>query len=443
MHNSVQPKRLFQERSDPTVDRGTGAKIKGGEPDSGGSQTPFGAATGHAPLCPLCGKGGTIEFVRREAVPVHQNLACASREQACSVQRGTLAMHVCGGCEFVFNATFDPDLLDYGQRYDNSQTHSACFAQYVDGLVAHVVEDCGIRDREVVEVGCGKGIFLAKLVDYPGGNNRGVGFDPTYEGPDVAKGGRLRFQRTFYSKENSVRADAVVCRHVIEHVRWPGNLLADVRAALGAQANAKVFFETPCVEWILSRRVVWDLFYEHCSLFTARSLASAFIRAGFGVSKVEKVFGHQYLWLEGQTQAIEPSALPAGQLVEMALAFGRHERGLVESWRRQLRLWRQRGRVALWGAGAKGVTFCNLVDPDASELAAVVDVNPSKQGKYVPGTGHPVVSPAQAARDGVAVALVLNPNYVPEIQRSLEKLRSGAAVVDLMSEKELIHEACA
>src|SRR5213078_3046347 len=93
-------------------------------------------------------------------------------------------------------------------------------------------------------------------------------------------------------------ADVVVCRHVIEHIPRPLDLLRAVRQAVAARPHARVCFETPCVEWVLRNQVVWDFFYEHCSLFSAASLATAFRAAGFEVTDVRHVFHGQYLWLE-------------------------------------------------------------------------------------------------------------------------------------------------
>src|SRR4051812_14448111 len=146
--------------------------------------------------CPVCGSEGPVEFLRRDGVPVHQNLLLTSPESARALARGELAMALCPGCGFAFNAAFDPGLLSYGQEYDNTQTCSPAFDHYVDGLVRSLVEGKGVRGRRVVEVGCGKGTFLKKLVAHPGADNLGFGFDPTYVGPDADPGGRLHFART-------------------------------------------------------------------------------------------------------------------------------------------------------------------------------------------------------------------------------------------------------
>jgi hypothetical protein len=108
------------------------------------------------------------------------------------------------------------------------------------------------------------------------------------------------------------------------------------------------------------------------------------------------------------------------------------EQERVARWHSLLAELSSRGPVFVWGAGAKGVTFCNLADPDLSRLAGVIDVNPAKQVKFLPGTAHPIVSPAHAV--GAAAVLVLNPNYVAEVRATVENLGSRAEVIDLMQE---------
>jgi SAM-dependent methyltransferase len=397
------------------------------------------------PRCPVCDSADTFEFLRRDCVPVHQNLLLETAEAARALARGDLAMRLCAGCGFAFNTAFRPELLDYGRHYDNTQNWSPAFDAYVDGLVRDLV-DGGVRGCRVVEVGCGKGTFLAKLVAWPGAGNTGHGFDPTYVGPDEALGGRLRFERRFYDAAcANVPADVVVCRHVIEHVPRPLELLRSVRAALAGSPGARVFFETPCLEWVLRRRVTWDFFYEHCSLFTAASLSAALTRAGFADIAVRHAFHDQYLWLEARAPVGQVSNLPvdngrletcptAREVAALARAFAREDRRRRLGWEQLLRRLTARGPVAVWGAGAKGVTFCNLLDPECRLLRCVIDVNPGKQGKFVAGTGHRIVGPASLRAEGVAAVLVLNPNYAAEVAAEVARAAPAAAVLDAMQE---------
>ncbi|MDP3541425.1 MAG: class I SAM-dependent methyltransferase [Elusimicrobiota bacterium] len=375
------------------------------------------------PACPVCSSTRVEEFLRRDAVPVHQNLVFRDRAAAAAVRRGNLSMNACSSCGFVFNAAFDPSLLAYGADYDNTQDCSPAFGAHLDALAARVVSGRGVRGARIVEVGCGKGGFLRRLVE-TGPGNTGVGFDPSHQGPESELDGRLRFERRFYDAScANVPADAVVCRHVIEHVADPVALLRAVRGALANSPGAKVFFETPCVDWILRGGVVWDFFYEHCSLFTLASLSTAFETAGFVVEEKRHVFDGQYLWIEARpASAPAPVTKQPGDTPALAKAFSRDEPLTLARWREQAASARGAGKVAVWGAGAKGATFANLIDPRGEAVDCLIDVNPRKRGAFLAGTGHPIVAPEDAAVRGVASAVLMNPNYRAEIEAQLARL---------------------
>jgi hypothetical protein len=383
--------------------------------------------------CPVCGSASTEQFLDREGVPVHQNLLMRSAADARQIGRGRLAMTACSDCGFVFNAAFDESLMSYNQDYENTQVHSPAFNDYVDGLVQTTLGESGVRGGTIVEVGCGKGDFIKRLLNHDP-TARGYGFDPSYLGPDVVADGRLRFEKRFYDATcASLKSDIVVCRHVIEHIPQPPLIVNSVRSAVTAASAAHVFFETPCVDWILRNKVTWDFFYEHCSLFTAASLTTLFERCGFAVQSVKHVFGGQYLWLHARPTDLSnhfsrnPGATPA-----MAREFTAVEQQRNRDWNELVRQQSQRGRIVLWGAGAKAVTFANLIDPGCEWIQAIVDVNPSKQGKFLAGSGHPIVSPEALTEIQPASVLILNPNYRDEIARQLALLHIPSQILDLM-----------
>jgi len=390
-------------------------------------------------LCPLCRCGQTLLFLDRPAVPVHQNRLFDSAAAAQATPRGDLAMRLCPQCGFAFNACFRPELLDYGHDYDNTQDWSAAFTAHVNGLVRELVEVERVRDCQVVEVGCGKGAFLRKLVAYPGGGNVGLGIDSSYVGPRTDLDGRVQFVAAPFDGRATVQADAVVCRHVIEHIAEPLPFLHSVRT--GLPGNPRVFFETPCLAWALENQVFWDFFYEHCSLFTAASLTEALERAGFGDVAVRHVFEGQYLWLRGRAGGAASGAGAAPSLVPQARDFPAQERARVRAWQVLVQRPPRPGPVGVWGAGAKGVTFCNLVDPRSEYLACVIDVNPAKQGRHIAGTGHRILGPEGACLERLATVLVLNPNYLDEVRGQLVQMGSPALVVNALQEED--QQACA
>lgn len=210
----------------------------------------------------------------------------------------------------------------------------------------------------------------------------------------------------------SRRPNVVASRHTIEHVPDPAAFLSAIHEALGLGSRAWLFIETPCIAWIVRHRAMQDAFYEHCSIFTALALRFALETAGFCVDHVRHVFGGRYLW--AVAQAIDAP----GRRARPEIGLDHTETSLAD----YIAMWRERvaeasanGPVAVWGDGAKGVTFCHLIDTSAQTLGHAIDINPGKQGLFLPGTGIPVYSPAISAARKPRTVFVMNPNYLNEI----------------------------
>lgn len=75
-----------------------------------------------------------------------------------------------------------------------------------------------------------------------------------------------------------------------------------------------------------------------------------------------------------------------GALEERLVAYRAAEALSISRTTAAVRSLAASGGVAVLGAGAKGVTFLNLADPEAANVSCVIDVNPYKQGKFIPGT---------------------------------------------------------
>lgn len=384
---------------------------------------------GRGLACPACDADGATVFLRRSGVPVHQNLLFSSPEAAREMERGSLRLACCGPCGFVFNADFDPAKLTYGTTYESAQTWSPTFRTHLDALAKELVSHHGLDSGYVVEVGCGAGGFLRLLAEAPGSRLTGHGYDPAYRGPERDLDGRLRFTRAFFQGDESASADAVISRHVIEHVQRPMDFLEAAARALAPSPQGRLILETPCVEWIFRHGAVWDFFYEHCSYFSSGSLATACARAGLGQVDVRHEFEGQYLW--AVASAGEGDARPDAPTLSDAQRFGEAEQEGLRAAARSLRAAADRGPTFLWGAGAKGVTFANLVDPDRELIAGVVDINPRKQGGFLPGTGHPILDPESLEEHAVATVALMNPNYRAEIEAALAQCRPVVTLMDI------------
>ena len=83
--------------------------------------------------------------------------------------------------------------------------------------------------------------------------------------------------------------------------------------------------------------------------------------------------------------------------------------------------WAAGKKVALWGSGSKAVSYLTTLGL-GEEIAAVVDINPHKHGKFLAGTGHEIVGPEALVTLRPDVVLVMNAIYVAEIEANLRQL---------------------
>jgi hypothetical protein len=380
----------------------------------------------HDGTCPLCADTSGVVWLTRENVPVHQNRVWATPAEARACPRGDLVLARCRQCGFVWNTAFDPERLPYDSDYDNRQSCSVAFRAYMAEIVDDLARRGALVGSTVLEIGCGKGDFLHLLLR--AGASRAVGVDATYQGPLEDLDGRLSFRREHVRGAlPGLAPQLVVSRHVIEHVALPLELLAAMRAQMQALPEAVAFIETPTVRWILEGGVFWDLFYEHCSYFDTTTLPWACQRAGLQPEAVQLAFEGQYQWVVARSgeDAVEPAILAepgvTARLVEEFV--GRAER-LQERISLIFAEWAGRpGGLAVWGAAAKGATLLHLMDPSGDAVRCAIDLNPDKQGRFLPATGHAIVALESLLRDPPAAILLLNENYRRENAALMAELR--------------------
>lgn len=386
--------------------------------------------------CPVCGSDDFRPFFRSPNIPA---LSCAlwpTVEEARDCARGTLTLARCSACGFVENTTFDEKLLEYDATYENALHFSSVYRDYARREAEELVKRYDLHGKKIVDIGCGDGQFLSLLCEL--GGNTGFGYDPSYVAddkmpplhPDVT------IETRYFTAEDAAQhADLVLSRQVLEHIPDPAAFMRMLRSGFGDRTDTIVSFEVPNAEYVFKDLSVWDLIYEHCNQFTEPSLRTLFELSGFDVIDVHFGFGNQTLTIDASPRPgdIRPRSTELQEAIDASRdridLFDTEAASRIGHWTGQMREWNEAGRrVALWGAGARGTLFLNIVQANDA-VGKVVDINPRKHGTCMPGTGHDIQPPSALVDFSPDIVLLMNPNYREEVGKSLAEIGVEAELV--------------
>jgi SAM-dependent methyltransferase len=398
-------------------------------------------ATGHADsapivVCEACGATKMVPFADLGQIPVLCGVHWADPAEAAASPTGRMALAYCPNCAYVRNIAFDPSLMVYDTTMDTNLHHSPAFQAFSADLVKHLRDRYQLAGKKVLDVGCGQGEFLRELCHT--GGCTGVGYDAMYAGPvgtDEESGATFH---AGYAPRGAALPDfdLVTSRHWFEHIDDPYEFLADLRGRVGDRP-ANGYLEVPDACYDLAT-AGWEVIYPHVSYFDAYSLCRIVERAGWRVEDTGTFFSGMFRFIEISANreglprlGAGPIPTPAERDRQLASIGDFARRHLAEraAWQERIASLDETGaRPVLWGAGSRGVQFLTFADPDR-RLAAVVDVNPRKWGRYLPVTAHRVDPPEVLATIRPTGVIITNPAYRSEIAAYLERLGVSAELL--------------
>ncbi len=389
-------------------------------------------------ICPSCKSGGMELFHEVAEVPTNSCILLTSEQEAADYPKGEIRLGFCPACGFISNLAFDSRLTEYSGRYEETQGFSSTFNAFHRALAERLVERFDLHGKDIIEIGCGKGEFLMLLCEL--GDNRGVGFDPGVHQDRIPgeASERVRFIPDFYSEKYAdYQSDFLACKMTLEHIHPAGDFIATVRRAIGERVGTNVFFQIPEATRILRDCAFEDIYYEHCSYFSPGSLARLFRANGFEVLGLSTEYEGQYLTIEARATQEPVSQIPlpvegdVDTLKELVRSFPER----FEAKRRDCAALldgcaRDGKKVVIWGAASKAVAFLSTV-AQSQIIRYGVDINPYRQGHFLPGSGLSIVGPDFLAEYRPDLVVIMNPVYRVEIARDLERMGVAPEIVTL------------
>jgi hypothetical protein len=352
--------------------------------------------------CNFCNSSQLVEAFSLKKVPFAQNFVFETFEAATTCAFGAIKLLNCQSCGTIFNSVFDGSLIVYDDLYQNEQQHSVVFQNHLKQVISLINKKFPDKGSTINEIGCGKGYFVEALTD--AGFEKVIGYDAAYEGnnPNIVKS-------LFGPGQGLPPSELLILRHVLEHIERPHDFLMLLAEANGYQG--KIYIEVPDFTWIYENRAFWDVFHEHVNYFDQN-----FFLRNFDNPQIESLFGGQYIgvFLDLSTLKTFKNKNEVHSNTDAAV--------FEKSFERVSNAFHSFNKIYLWGASSKGVMLSNYLDPQRKKIANLIDINPRKWGKYIPGTGHKVISPDDFSKISLeegSVVIVVNRNYKNEIKSML------------------------
>jgi SAM-dependent methyltransferase len=368
-----------------------------------------------------------------------------------------LQVMVCDGCWLV-------QTLDYAQAHELFDADYAYFSSFSASWLDHAKRYVGEMTRRfgldenshVVEVASNDG-YLLQFV-----RERGIpctGIEPTASTAAAARARGIDTIEMFFGAGSAARlvgegrqADLMAANNVLAHVPDINDFLRGFATLLKPTGVAT--FEFPHLLRLMAERQFDTIYHEHFSYLSLTALRGIMVTCGLTVFDVEEIPTHGgslRVFVQRTGEGQQPISPGVDRLEAIEVERGLRSLGSYRGFQAMseqvkdeflsfLIDARRRGKhVGAYGAAAKGNTLLNFAGVRPDLLTYVVDRNPAKQNKFLPGSRIPIVDEAHLKSAKPDYVVILPWNLRAEVLAQLDYVRAwGGKFVTAVPKLEII-----
>ena len=391
-------------------------------------------------LCRFCQKPISQTLVDLGETPLANSYLSADDIEAVVLEeRFPLRVMVCNSCWLAQTTETIPADVIFKQDY-------AYLSSYSSGWVAHAQRyademskrfDLGPNSK-VVEIASNDGYLLQHFVAL---NIPVLGVEPAGDAAALAEGIGVPTRVMFFDEtsaialsEEGITADLMVANNVLAHVPNIRSFVAGFKILM--KPNGVVTFEFPHIASLMGSVQFDTIYHEHYSYLSLTFLKKLVSEIGMSIFDVEKLSTHGgslRVFICHPGAHLKSPAVDNILAQEIAIELD-HPAGYADFTAKVNKVTsdfliflanaKAQGKtVAGYGAAAKGNTFLNVAKVGASDLDFVVDLNTQKQGKFLPGSHIPVISPEKIKELKPDYLVILPWNLADEIIEQQQGIR--------------------
>jgi SAM-dependent methyltransferase len=325
--------------------------------------------------------------------------------------------------DYAYFSSYSSSWLEHSRRYAEQMIERLSLDG--DSKVVEIASNDGyllqfFRDREISVLGIEPAANVAEVAV-----EKGIPTVVEFFGEDVAR-----------KLAGEASADLLLGNNVLAHVPDLNDFVAGMNVLL--KPGGVITMEFPHLMRLIEDNQ-WDtIYHEHFSYFSFLTVSAVFAAHHLRVFDVQELPTHGgslRIYAAHDDDADKRDSAAARELAERERAAG-YERletysgygRRVEQDKRQILSFlidlKQQGlRVAAYGAPAKGNTLLNYCGVRRDMIEYTCDLNPHKQGHFLPGSHIPIRSPDQLREDRPDVVVILPWNLKDEIVAQLQFIR--------------------
>ena len=352
-----------------------------------------------------------------------------------------LKVLVCNQCWLVQTEDYAgaEELFDADYAYFSS--FSSSWLKHAEQYVADMVNRFNLNEKShVVEIAANDG-YLLQYVKAKGIPCLGV--EPTASTALAAREKGIEIVEEFFGVEfakklvaQGKQADLTAANNVLAHVPDINDFVAGFAHLL--KPNGVATFEFPHLMQLIKHSQFDTIYHEHFSYLSLTAVSQIFNQNGLQVFDVREISTHGgslRVFAQRKDQGQHQTTAAVSELIATELAAGIRVEAYYADLQQQanrvkhdlvaflIDAKREGKKVIGYGAAAKGNTLLNYAGVRQDLLSAVVDLNPAKQNKYLPGSRIPVVDESVIRQQKPDYVLILPWNLRHEVTEQLKYIR--------------------
>jgi len=336
--------------------------------------------------CPYCGSSINEIIYEIDNMPLSNMGLSINEKKAKKAKTSSFLLTMCSDCKLLFNKDFRSEIIEYKTQLNTTYYINKPWLNYTKKSADHFHELLKKYNlNKILEIGCGNGEFLNHL-------NRNKeficeGYDPSLMDGFSSESFKI-IKDYFIPNKNTKKYDAIIIRHVIEHLEFPTKFLEDILLNIKFLGTEKVLFflEVPNVKNTINDLRFNDLVYEHVSYFSLTTFNNFLNRLNLKI-----LF---------QTEALDDENLQAICLyenddkIQNEIFYFKENILSSEKYLSDFFKKNSEAKICFWGAGGRGVTLINKIVSNLNyDKIQVTDSDKRKHGKYLPICGFKIIDP--------------------------------------------------